>query len=119
MLLTAIKAQSAADDLALSLDISKSRSSSYYVNLYFNVPEEYLLGSWSFNIYLDGEDSNLTVSTKFMECDEYTLITNPISGSMKLDFVPSSNSTYPPFVNALELFEASPDLGNGTNEDDC
>ncbi|XP_077237066.1 putative LRR receptor-like serine/threonine-protein kinase At1g51880 [Tasmannia lanceolata] len=117
---TAIEAPAPSDSIILMFNLDQPQiKQSKYVNLYFTEVKELDLNQTrTFDVYMDGENYNLTVSPRYEMYDEISGNTNTTVGSFVLTLAPTQNSTLPPIISAMELFIVSDDLVEGTMDDD-
>ncbi|XP_068644907.1 probable LRR receptor-like serine/threonine-protein kinase At1g05700 [Aristolochia californica] len=116
VIMFAIEALRPLDPIELSFDLLRQERSKY-VNLYFI---DYSVSQGrSFDIYVDGENTNMTVSPTLEYSEEVYVVTEPTNtASLHLTLVPKADSPLPPIISAMELYTVSPDLVQGTNDND-
>ncbi|KAG9453728.1 hypothetical protein H6P81_006632 [Aristolochia fimbriata] len=116
VIMFAIEAQRPLEPIELSFDLLKQERSKY-LNLYFT---EYSVSqSRSFDVFVDGRNTTMTVSPTFQYSEEVYVVTEPSNtASLNLELVPKADSPLPPIISAMELYTVSPDLVQGTSDDD-
>ncbi|GJR61974.1 probable LRR receptor-like serine/threonine-protein kinase, partial [Tanacetum coccineum] len=90
-----------------------------YINWYFSEVIKLNPGEIrSFRIYMDNVAFSLLIVPHFGNVTEYFITNLTATLDTNFSLIPIGDSTYPPLINAAELFSISDPLTDGTNNDD-
>ncbi|PWA74728.1 malectin-like carbohydrate-binding domain-containing protein [Artemisia annua] len=90
-----------------------------YINWYFSEVIKLNPGEIrSFRIYIDNVAFSLPIVPRFGNVTQYFITNLTATLDTNFSLYPIGDSTYPPLINAAELFSISDPLTNGTNNDD-
>ncbi|KAK3024461.1 hypothetical protein RJ639_043182, partial [Escallonia herrerae] len=114
----AIESSSSTNSISLSFKIGKANSLNYIETYFTELTALSINDTRSFDIYVDG-NYKVTISPEYQNCTGAWAIINE-AGTLTAELRPTSESTLPPIISAIELYTASDALiTTGTSQDDC
>lgn len=89
-----------------------------YINTYFSEMSQLdSTAKRSFSIFADNQKISDPIVPPYQDAVEYTFI-GTANSSTTISLVATSDSTLPPLINAMEIFQVGDALTDGTNSND-
>ncbi|KAK2987723.1 hypothetical protein RJ640_015388 [Escallonia rubra] len=114
----AIESSSSTNSISLSFKIGKANSLNYIETYFTELTALSINDTRSFDMYVDG-NYKVTISPEYQNCTGAWAIINKVGTLITAELRPTSESTLPPIISAIELYTASDALiTTGTSQDD-
>ncbi|KAK2997151.1 hypothetical protein RJ639_025462, partial [Escallonia herrerae] len=114
----AIESSSSTNSISLSVKIGKANSLNYIETYFTELTALSINDTRSFDMYVDG-NYKVTISPEYQNCTGAWAIINEVGTLITAELRPTSESTLPPIISAIELYTASDALiTTGTSQDD-
>ncbi|XAR59031.1 Non-specific serine/threonine protein kinase [Bertholletia excelsa] len=112
----AVEAQTSSESITLQFEVNKTNTPTHIL-AYFTEMTDQTNETRSFDIYADDE-FKLNMIPEYQNCTAAIIDAHP-AGTLTIELRPTSQSSLPPIISAIEVYTAtSPLVSNGTSQDD-